>query len=235
MKELRKIFFVLGLITLTFFGVGSALAEDNALNKININGSASMDVMPDMAYVHFTVCGRGKTAGEATAENAAKVAEIRRALLGYGILGEEVQTLNYRLSPVYEEGKRKGYEADNDLQVKVNDLAKVGFIIDKISKSGVDEINDIDYDVSNPALYQKQLLTQAVGNARQQAAVVASAGGRSLGYLLYANIHSFNSWDRPRYNVLSKNATYADGVANTDIATHNITLKANVDVSFALQ
>ena len=97
MKELRKIFFVLGLITLTFFGVGSALAEDNALNKININGSASMDVMPDMAYVHFTVCGRGKTAGEATAENAAKVAEIRRALLGYGILGEEVQTLNYRL------------------------------------------------------------------------------------------------------------------------------------------
>ena len=60
MKELRKIFFVLGLITLTFFGVGSALAEDNALNKININGSASMDVMPDMAYVHFTVCGQNE-------------------------------------------------------------------------------------------------------------------------------------------------------------------------------
>ena len=32
MKEIRKIFFILGLITLTFFGVGSALAEDNALN-----------------------------------------------------------------------------------------------------------------------------------------------------------------------------------------------------------
>ncbi len=91
------------------------------------------------------------------------------------------------------------------MQVKVNDLAKVGFIIDKISKSGVDEINDIDYDVVILLLYQKQLLTQAVENARQQA-VVASAGGRSLGYLLYANIHSFNSWDRPRYNVLSKNA-----------------------------
>ena len=121
-------------------------------------------------------------------------------------LGEEVQTLNYRLSPVYEEGKRKGYEADNDLQVKVNDLAKVGFIIDKISKSGVDEINDIDYDGSNPAFISEAPFDAGRGKCSSAGTVVASAGGRSLGYLLYANIHSFNSWDRPRYNVLSKNA-----------------------------
>ena len=73
---------------------------------------------------------------------------------------------------------------------------KLGTVIDKISGAGVDTINNVSFSVSNKSLYRNQLLAQAVENARQQAAVVANAGGRTLGKLLSASISSYNNFER---------------------------------------
>ena len=85
-------------------------------------------------------------------------------------------------------------------------------------------------------LYRNRLLAQAVENARQQAAVVANAGGRTLGKLLSANISTYSGGIERSYGNMKLMAA-ADRAAapETSIAAQEITIKASVDTVFAME
>jgi len=107
--------------------------------------------------------------------------------------------------------------------------------ISKITGAGVSEVSSIAFTLQDKNLYRSRLLAQAVENARQQAAVVANAGGRTLGNLLSASFSSVNYMERsmPRM-MLNKMAVGADA-ASTEIEARNISVSVNVQTCFALQ
>ena len=73
-------------------------------------------------------------------------------------------------------------------------------------------------------------------NARQQAAVVANAGCRTLGKLVYASFSSINHMESsmPRAVMMNKMAVGAEDVS-TEIEARNISLSVNVQTCFALE
>ena len=193
MSMLKQMLCTLLTVCLLAIGSASALAAQPDVPSISVSANATIEVAPDTAVISFDVNGKGRTAAEATNAAASKMEGVRHNLLGCNILGSDITTTSYTLYPDTDiKGKITGYTASNSVRIKLKDITKLGPVIDKISAASVDTINNISFSVSSRELYRNKLLAQAVENARQQAAVVANAGGRTLGKLLSANISSYS-------------------------------------------
>lgn len=238
MCKLQRLCLALLVACLTMLGSAGVWAAEDG-NRVTVSANAVMEVAPDTAYLYFTVEGRGAKAADAVGEAANKMEAVRRSLLGLNIVGQSVSTTNYSMDRSYDsKGRPDGYIVYNSVRVKVTDVSKVGDVIDRISGSGVDHISNINYTLSNKELYRNQLLAQAVENGRQQAAVVANAGGRTLGNLLAATIYTVSGFERNIANagnmMLKASADMAASEA-TRIETQNIKLTASVQTIFSLQ
>lgn len=218
--------------------IGGTLSSASAAEEphINVSASAVMELAPDTATINFEITGKGGSADQAVSDAAGKMTSVKRALLGLNILGDEITTASYHLAPVFDaKGRVCSYAAHNSVRIKLNDLKKLGAVIDKISAAGVEEITNISFDVSNKSSYRNTLLAQAVANAKEQAAAVATAGGRTLGKLLSANINNYNGYGRTYSNVMlmAKSADVEASPATT-IEAEDITIRASVDTVFSM-
>lgn len=237
MTKIKQMLCALLTVCLLFIGSTNAMAAQTDTPSISVSANATIEVTPDTAVISFDVNGKGRTAAEATSASAAKMDSVKHNLLGCNILGNDITTTSYTLYPDTDiKGKITGYTASNSVRIKLKDIGKLGPVIDKISAAGVDTINNISFSVSNRELYRNKLLAQAVENARQQAAVVANAGGRTLGKLLSANISTYSGGMERSYGNMKLMAA-ADRAAapETSIAAQEITIKASVDTVFAME
>ena len=237
MSKLKQMLCTLLTVCLLAIGSASAMAAQPDVPSISVSANATLEVAPDTAVISFDVNGRGRTAAEATNAAASKMDNVQRNLLGCNILGSDITTTSYTLYPDTDiKGKITGYTASNSVRIKLKDIAKLGPVIDKISAAGVDTINNISFSASNRELYRNRLLAQAVENARQQAAVVANAGGRTLGKLLSANISTYSGGMGRSYGNMKLMAASDRAVApETSISAQEITIKASVDTVFAME
>ena len=96
--------------------------------------------------------------------------KVRRALLGMAISENNIQSSSYNLYPDYEnvngKNKQKGYALNTTLRIKVDDLKKLGDIIDKTVQEGVTNVNQVSFALSEESNVQRQLLAAAVDNSR---------------------------------------------------------------------
>ena len=237
MNSAKKLFLILLMLCLSILGSTTALAATSDVPHISVSATASMEVAPDIANISFDVNGKGSNASEAATASAAKMDNVRRLLLSCNLTREDIITTSYTIYPELDnKGKTKGYIARNSLAIKVKDISRVGTVIDKLSSAGIDSINNVTFDVANKSLYRNKLLAQAVEKARQEAAVVANAGGCSLGRLLSASINSYNNYPRSYANIMLKaDAVGAEAAPTTNLVAESINLKASVDTVFALQ
>lgn len=234
MKYFKNLVMALLVLCFSVIGYSTSYAYNGDAEHITVSGAAEQEVAPDIAYVYISIYGRGESADNAASSAAAKTAAVKKALLGLNITSDKFESVNYYLSPVYNKNKVTGYQANNNLKISVNDLSKVGSVIDKAAAAGVDAVNNIEFSVSNKELLQRQLLSAAVENARQHAAVVANAGNRNLGRMIAVNVNnSYNNVGRMYNSVMLKSEAAADTA--TVIKAKNIKVSASVEVTYALQ
>ena len=220
-----------------FFCCGALAAERDS---ISVNGHASAEVSPDMATLYGNLEKRAAVA-ETARENLAKdMATFKHVLLGQMISGQDIQTVRYSLQPEFsfEKNKRRltGYVARADYKVKVKNLEKLGTVIDKSIGCNF-TVDRVEFGLNNRSLFENGLLEEAVANARSKAAVVARAGGRTLGHLIHASFSTVSNATRTvNRNMMAKAAGMdAAEAAPTELEPGIITVNANVDLEFALE
>lgn len=234
-SSLKLLLLVIFTLYITTFNALSVQAASPNENCITVNAGASMEVAPDLAYLRCNIVGKGATAAAATANTAKIINDVRHSLLGLNIISEDIVNMSYNTHSTYDnKGKVTGYKAETSLCITVRELKKLGNVIDKITASGVNNINGITYTLSDKNLYRTMLLAKAVENARQQAAVVANAGGRTLGTLLSASFSTVNQVERSAARPMLNKMATADGSAPTEIEAKNITISVNVNTIFKL-
>ncbi|MDO5786163.1 MAG: SIMPL domain-containing protein [Phascolarctobacterium sp.] len=234
-SSLKLLLLVIFTLYITTFNALSVQAASPNENCIMVNAGASMEVAPDLAYLRCNIVGKGATAAAATANTAKIINDVRHSLLGLNIISEDIVNMSYNTHSTYDnKGKVTGYKAETSLRITVRELKKLGNVIDKITASGVNNINGITYTLSDKNLYRSMLLAKAVENARQQAAVVANAGGRTLGTLLSASFSTVNQVERSAARPMLNKMATADGSAPTEIEAKNITISVNVNTIFKL-
>ena len=238
---MKKFTSVLAAALLVFSVAGTNLAAAAEHNTIAVSGMAEQEVAPDMAYIDVGINVRADDAETARTQEAQIASQIRRALLGLAITDNDLQNTSYYLYQEYKvdrNGVRTAdkYVLDSSIKVTVKDLDKLSQVIDNVVEAGATNISNITYALSTQNIIQRQLLATAVENARDKAAVVASAGRRTLGNMLSADINSFDGGTIVAYgaNKLRSTTNLAeDGVA-TKLSPGKIKLNARVQVVFSL-
>ena len=163
-----------------------AQAQANVPPLITVVGEGHVDVVPDKAFLSAGVATSGKTAREASQANAAAMAKVYAALTAAGVTAADIQTSRLSLQPVREQTKPNGprqttFQASNQVRVTIRDLAKVSEIIDAVVSAGANDVNGLQYTVSDPSKHLDAARVAAVTDGRRKAELFAKAAGAEIG------------------------------------------------------
>ncbi|WP_062112097.1 SIMPL domain-containing protein, partial [Aureimonas sp. AU40] len=162
--------------------------------RIEVGGEGTAFRAPDLAVTQLTVLRDAPTAAEATKQASEAVGAVAKAMAEFGVEKRDLQTAGFQISPQYQTDNRQdgqqsppkivGYEVRNTLSVKVRDLSKLGEIMDRAVKLGVNEGGSIRFEIADPADVSKEARRLAVADARARAETLADASGQKLGRVL---------------------------------------------------
>jgi uncharacterized protein YggE len=150
---------------------------------VTVTGSATIRSAPDEAVVTLGVQTHSPTAQGALQQNASRMNDVMKAILGDGVKPADIATAWVNVYPNYDSDGTAivSYTAQNHVNVTVRDLSKVGSIIDDAVGAGANLSNGIQFQLSDQNQGVERALAEAVADARAKAEALASAGDASLG------------------------------------------------------
>jgi uncharacterized protein YggE len=163
----------------------AAAQPDKRAHLITVTGEGEVAVVPDLAIIGAGVTTTGKTARDASEANAKIMTAVMAALKNAGIAEQDVQTARLSLHPVRDnkssELRISGFQASNQVNVKLRDVAKTADTVDRLVAAGANDISGIQFVVSSPSKPLDQARMAAIADARRKAEVYAVAANVLLG------------------------------------------------------
>src|SRR6266480_266991 len=157
-------------------------APASPVSSIRVTGDAKVTARPDRVQIDIGVSTRAAQSQEAAEQNARQVdavlAAVRKAT-GAAVLKTISYTLNptYQYHPLCEETTITGYSALNVVQVTLDDLARIGTVIDSATQAGANHVQGIQFTLRDQDAVRAEALRQAATRARAEAEVLAAALG----------------------------------------------------------
>lgn len=144
---------------------------------------------PDMATVSLGVQTLAPTAAEAMAANSRRMAEVIAAIRRGGVEAKDIQTSGLSLAPQYayeqnQPPRLTGYQASNQVTVTVNDLARLGPVLDAVVGAGANQVDGVSFGLKDPQGVQDQARQKAVQALQAKARLYADATGYHVGRLV---------------------------------------------------
>jgi len=159
---------------------GSAMG----LTRVVVTGDSLVQERPDTAVVTVSVVTQSRTALAAQQENATKTDAVVRAVRAAAGAGAEVETSGYSLQPQYTYRENQtpliqSYVAQNSVTVTLNDLSKVGPVIDAAATAGANQVSGLSFTLRQDKAARQRALAEATRAALSKAQTIATAlGGR---------------------------------------------------------
>ncbi len=153
---------------------------------VTVSGNATIKSAPDEAIVTLGVQTQASSAQQALQQNASKMTDVMKALLGDGLKADDIATVGVSLYPNYDSNGTiiVSYSVQDQINVTVHDMAKVGTIIDDAVAGGANLSSGISFQLSDQNQGVEKALQAAVENARSKAETLATAGNASLGQVI---------------------------------------------------
>jgi uncharacterized protein len=176
-----KLFFTACLLLLT----AQVNAEQSAspVSSIRVTGDSLVSAKPDRVQIDVGVLTQATQSQSAAAQNATRLQAALTALAKAVGPGADIKTVSYSLNPNYQyhpnggEPTITGYTATNVVRVTLSDLAKIGSVIDTATASGANQVQGIQFTLSDEQIVRSQALREAALKARADADVLAAALG----------------------------------------------------------
>ena len=107
-------------------------------------GQATVRLPPDRAYLTLSTETRAPKPAEAQQRNAQAMAAVQQKLEGARLAKESVRTLAYSLDEEYDfvdnRRRSKGFRAVNTIEVRLDDITRVGEILDLAVAAGATSV-----------------------------------------------------------------------------------------------
>lgn len=231
---------ILAAVLFTATGVVSHAALAGELPNgphIVTSGSASIDVMPDMAVLSIEVNTTAKDAAMAKKLADARVEQYLTFLQKNNVQRRDINTANLRTQPDYDyqNGKTtlKGYRAIRDVRVTVRQLDNLNELLDGALKAGLNEIRALTPEVTKPEQYQEQVRKAAVANAVLKATQLVHEFNSTLGPVYSIRYHVADDATTP----IMRAMRVQDNMAVAKVNSYEISpvqFKDRVDVVFEI-
>ncbi|CFX39281.1 conserved exported protein of unknown function [Candidatus Filomicrobium marinum] len=221
-----------------FFGMTaiSPSKADDMKRTVTVSASASVEVDPDAASIMSGVVSEAATAREALDTNTKSMSNLIDGLKAAGITDKDIQTSNFSIHPRHEHNpkdggppKLVGYSVNNSVNVLVRDLPKLGEILDLMVSLGANQMQGMNFIVTNAETLKDDARREAIANAQRRAKLYATAAGAKVGDVvrISEDVSSEEGGPRPMFRA----AKMASAVP---VAPGQETLEARVTVTWEL-
>jgi uncharacterized protein YggE len=153
-------------------------------------GEATVQRAPDRAWLSIAVETRDPRADQARQRGAQAMTDVQAALKATGLAADAIRTTGFSLMPDLEwnngRSTMRGYIVRNQIDVRVDDLDKLGDVIDaaNASKNGAITVTGPTFGLRDQQAAEIDALRQAVGAAMARAQAMAEGAHRTLGAVL---------------------------------------------------
>jgi uncharacterized protein YggE len=200
-------------------------------------GEGVVQAVPDRAYVSISAESRAASPREAQRRNTELMKPVQDKLRSAGVPADAIRTTAYDLQFEYDwnNGRRipKGYVARNTIEVRVDNIDKLGELLDIAVTAGATSVSDIRFDVKDRAKLEREAVRLAVVDARTKADVAASGAGASIDRVVRIEEHGVvTPPPMPMVRMAMKEQSQASDVP---IATGQLELRARVTLTASLK
>lgn len=175
------------LITALLTGAISfgAMANTPDFPHLSTSGYGEVIAKPDMAEFSVRVVETTMTAEQAKESVDKVVSDFLSELKNQGVHADNINSSNLYLSPQYhypKDGKPElvGYRASRTVSVTVNELEKLNQYLDIALNAGINQVDNIQLKVKEPAKYQEKARVEAMKDANMKAESLAKGFGKKL-------------------------------------------------------
>jgi uncharacterized protein YggE len=209
-------------------------------NTIYIGADGKFEAAPDMAVIQFGISAQADTSKEAYNRASQAAEQILNLLRTNGIDPKSAEIGYFSLQPVYDykNPKRKlvAYRGNSNVTLKLKDFTKVGPILQGLSDLDITETQQVSYILDNMDEAKVKAAQDALQRAKQEAAAIATTGGRALGEMVYVSV---DTYEQPRPVAYSRGVMMMEkaGAAEptAEFSAQKITVTAHVNALFALK
>ena len=208
--------------------------------SIRVTGVGEARARPDQAVADFGVETQAATAQAAAAENAQRMERVIAALVRAGVPRDRIETRDYNVFPDYDpqprpeavEPRIRGYRVMNTVSVTLEDIERVGTVIDAALAAGANRVNGVRFGLRDPQPFRQRAIADAVRRARSDGEALAAALGLQLGMVREAYTADITAVQP----MMMERLQMADAGANlsTPITPGEQTVRATVVVVFAI-
>jgi uncharacterized protein YggE len=200
-------------------------------------GEGIVKAVPDRAFVTITAESRAANPRDAQKKNAEQMKPVLDKLRSAGIPQEAIRTTSYELHMEYdwvrERRVAKGYVARNSVEVRVDDIDRLGELLDIAVTAGATDVGGIRFDLKERARLERDALRLAVQDARARGEAIASASGQTIEGVLRVEEQGVSS--PPPMPMMRQAMGQEDAAASVPIAAGEMELRGRVTLTLRVK
>ncbi|HEY6085220.1 MAG TPA: SIMPL domain-containing protein [Nitrospira sp.] len=162
-----------------------ALDEKPERPTLTVTGTGQLALAPDTAFVTLGMETAGKSLAEAQRQNNTVMQKVTAKLRELQIEQERIQTSSFMVSPQYKPPPKRlpdappvspeiiGYVVSNSVTVEVQNLEKVGAVIEESLAAGANHFQGLNWALRDEQQAKLGALKQAAAKARDKAAALS--------------------------------------------------------------
>ena len=226
------------LCLLFLLSMGTYVMADEQIRSITVSGTGFAEIEPDRATLRMSIVAREPTlsaAQKAAADVAKKVLKMTDRM---DIDRDQVDTTGASVRPDYrwnrekEEQELRGYIAERQIAVNIEDLEKLGAVVEGAVSAGVNQVSPPQLDSSKRRETYRRALQAAAEDAKASASRLAVTLGARLGQVISISSGA-NSPRPPVPQPVARMMTAESDAAETYNAA-DLSFNASVTVVFEL-
>jgi uncharacterized protein YggE len=204
--------------------------------QIIVSGEGIIKATPDQAWVSIGAESRSKISKDAQQRNADAMSAVMTKIAAFGVSKDAIKTtaIDLQMEFDYANGKQtpRGYVARNTVEVRVDDLSKLGDVLDAVVGSGATMIHGLRFDVKQREQVAAQALQAAVKNAMAKTQAIALGANRAIDRVLKIEELTGGNEAMP---VMRQYAMAAKADASTPVAAGEMEIRAQVRLTVAIK
>ncbi|MGH8296303.1 MAG: SIMPL domain-containing protein [Steroidobacteraceae bacterium] len=202
---------------------------------IQVSGQAKVSEAPDRVYIDIGVTTQARRSEDAASQNVRRLSGVIAAVKRAAGPGAQLTTTEYSISPRYDylphgAATIVGYTASNVVRVTLDDLRKIGAVLDAATQAGSNSVRDIRFAVRDEQVPRTEALREAALNARQDARVLADALGLRIVRVLQVDEQSPAVVPQPIYLQARRFAT-PEAAPATPVEAGTVAVDATVTLT----
>ena len=241
--------FLLPLVLAVGAAAGTATMNANAQNTtpaaiapsdgtlLSVSASAEASRVPDVATLSTGVVTQAADANAALRANSTQMAKVVAAIRAAGIAERDIQTSGINIHPQYRYAENQppvitGYQASNNVNIKVREVGKLGEVLDALVASGANQVNGPNFEIDEPEAVYDEARQAALKKAQARADMYARSLGMTVRRIV--SISEGGGFQPPMPMPMMKAMAMDSREQSAPVAPGETTLTANLDVVFEL-